>query len=208
MMARYPVVIVALCACASASPPVTYYDMSTLELSPVRYSAEGPVVRVDRFSAAPGFASDEIVMRSTDFHVESYVYHRWRASSADLVTELMADALAGAGSFCRVDVDELAYDADVVVTGRILRLEGVRKLGGTIARASIAITARIPGTGGMVLSRRFVHEAPVTEHSVEALVRAFREGLLAIAGEVVPRLERVSSADRSCGRKEPASAAR
>jgi ABC-type uncharacterized transport system auxiliary subunit len=163
---------------------VKFYDFSTLEPTAARTSETGPIVKIERLNAPPGLGGTNISMRWQDFRIESYRYHRWRASSSDLVTELMGRALAESGNFRRVDIDTISDDADVVLSGTILRFEGVGGPNGSVARVSIAITARRPGSQAILLSRQFDQEIAVRSHSIVALVSAFREGVVAIAADV------------------------
>jgi ABC-type uncharacterized transport system auxiliary subunit len=122
-------------------------------------------------------------MRRKDFRIDSYHYHRWRASSADLITELMADALASSGKFQSVDIDSLIEDTEVILSGKILQFEGVAMPKGSIARVSIVLTAQRPGSEDILFSRQFDREVDVSEHSILALVSAFRQAVLGIAVE-------------------------
>lgn len=48
------------------------------------------VIRFERFKAAPMYESNGMVYRRGDYRADTYVYHKWRAVPADMVTYFLA----------------------------------------------------------------------------------------------------------------------
>lgn len=191
--------VLTLSACATRTPRVLHYDLSTLELSQNAANHTGPSLAIERFRAAAGLGSDQVFIRGTDYRLDHYYYHRWRAPSSELVTEFFVDAFAASGAFCRVAPDRYTSSADLLVTGRIKKLEGVRRSDGSSARVSIDLIARKGQTRELVFYENFRREVPVTERSVQGLVSAFQKGLRSIAKEAAPQIARAAPSGASCG---------
>ena len=83
--------LLAACAAPRKEPDtVRYY---TLEYPPPEASAAAPdgcTLRVERFQAAPAFATNRIIYRENAFERQAYTYHRWRAAPAELVAFFLA----------------------------------------------------------------------------------------------------------------------
>lgn len=187
MIIRLAIVLL-LAACGAPAPRVIYYDLSGGALPSQCTNPRGPIIALTDLEASATARGDEIAIRSVDGHIDHYLYHRWQAPVPRLVTELIAERFAASGEFRRVDLNELAADAEVIASGRILRFEGARREGETsVARIVIELSARSKQRSA-TFTRRFTKVIPVTDRSIRGLVQALRRAVIAIAREAAPHL--------------------
>ena len=105
-----PVIFLVLNACLDLKQPSNRIDYYTLEYDPPKISDLNPlplVVRLERFSVAPVYNTNQIIYRDSSFKRNSYVYHKWRANPGDLVTYFLSRDLKESGLFKAV----LPYDS-------------------------------------------------------------------------------------------------
>lgn len=82
----------AISGCAKLITPPRPIHSYTISYSSPKPTAGTPipaVIRIGRFSAAPPFASDEMVFGSSDTQRGTYTFHKWQARPADLIASLM-----------------------------------------------------------------------------------------------------------------------
>jgi ABC-type uncharacterized transport system auxiliary subunit len=97
-----------LSGCAGSKGSAVKFDYYTLEYEipmPGDAAMTGPlpvVLRLERFTAAPGYTTDRMVYRDSSNKRSVYNYHKWRAMPADLVTYFLKRDLANSGQFAGV----------------------------------------------------------------------------------------------------------
>ena len=84
------------------------------ELKPLPY-----IIQVDRFQATPLFGSDKIVYRESEYRMDAYHYHKWRAAPADLVTCFLARDLRQSSLFQAVFTVDTGYSSTHAIEGSV-----------------------------------------------------------------------------------------
>lgn len=110
----------AACVGPAQAPEKTRFY--TLEYPPPQASAAATLeetIRVERFQAAPVYATNRIVYREKAFERQTYTYHRWRASPADLVTFFLARDLRHSGLFRAIYSYDSRFAATYAVEGSV-----------------------------------------------------------------------------------------
>jgi cholesterol transport system auxiliary component len=94
------------CACTSAlKQPASKTDFYTLEYNPPQISdPEGAkqlpvVIKIDRFSMAPEYNTNQMIYRDKSFKRNVYNYHAWRARAGDLVSYFLSRDMKQSGLF-------------------------------------------------------------------------------------------------------------
>jgi len=85
------------------NPRIHYYTLEYAVQPPDESLRTVPaVIRLERFSAAPAYNSNKIIYREQEFTQSAYVYHRWRATPADLATYFLDRDIRDSGLFAAV----------------------------------------------------------------------------------------------------------
>jgi ABC-type uncharacterized transport system auxiliary subunit len=98
-----PMVILCLLlagGCVSFSKPPYLVEQYTLEYKAPAPEKKAPVeeaLMVERFSTAQAFNGTAMVYKPTSFKLATYVYHRWRVSPSDMVTDYLLRDLRNSG---------------------------------------------------------------------------------------------------------------
>jgi len=103
-------ITILLGACFNLKQPSHKMEFYTLEYDPPQLINLTPlpyIITVERFSAAPEYNSNRIIYRDKSFKRDTYVYYRWRADPADLVTSFLSRDAQQSGLFKAV----LPYDS-------------------------------------------------------------------------------------------------
>ena len=89
-------------ACLDLKQPRNKIDYYTLEYDPPAPGNQpllSAPIRVNQFSVSPIYNTNRIIYREGFFKREAYVYHKWRANPADVVTYLLRRDLQQSGLF-------------------------------------------------------------------------------------------------------------
>jgi ABC-type uncharacterized transport system auxiliary subunit len=112
--------LLAACAAPHHDPDtVRYY---TLEYPPPEAPAAAPAgctLRVERFQAAPAYATNRIIYREKAFERQAYTYHRWRAAPAELVTFSLARDLRKSNVCAAVYGYDSRFSASHAIEGSV-----------------------------------------------------------------------------------------
>ncbi|MEW6077198.1 MAG: ABC-type transport auxiliary lipoprotein family protein [Thermodesulfobacteriota bacterium] len=112
------------CGCVNLSEltqtgvEMTYY---TLEYEPTAAAADkiDRVLKVNRFTAAPLFASKKIVYKQKDFQTGEYLYHQWHVAPTESIASLLARDMSQSGLFAVVLDPAAATPAAFSVSGNL-----------------------------------------------------------------------------------------
>ena len=99
-------------ACLNLKQPSHQIEFYTLEYDPPQFTHLAPLpflIKVERFNVAPEYNSNRIVYRDKSFARGTYIYYRWRANPADLVTSFLSRDAQQSGLFKAI----LPYDSRV-----------------------------------------------------------------------------------------------
>jgi len=111
-----------LAGCLSPGHPAPKIDFYTLEYDPVCVRPASPlpaVLDIQRFSIVPDYNTMRIVFKDTPFQRNEYVYHRWHADPADLVSSFLSRDLQASGLFLAVNAPESPLPATHMLSGSV-----------------------------------------------------------------------------------------
>lgn len=114
--------LLAAAGCAGKGKPEDRIFQYVLEYPKPGTEQTGPyadALKVKRFSAAPAYNTTRMIFREAPFRRDEYVYHRWRVTPADLVTDFLARDLRASGLFSAVFSGDGSPDADLVLSGSV-----------------------------------------------------------------------------------------
>ena len=129
-------------ACLGKVKYPTYY---TLNLPPApdppAQAGTLPTVAVRGFHSAEYLRQGAIVYRPAPEQVGFYSYQRWAVNPSEFVTRAMIDHLRASGKFAEVVLYDGRADVDLVLTGRLEKLDEIDYQGGV--KAEVAISAQM-----------------------------------------------------------------
>jgi ABC-type uncharacterized transport system auxiliary subunit len=129
--------------CMAPSRPAPKIDFYTLEYDPPLRSGGAPlpvVLDIPRFSVAPDYATARIVFRETPFERGEYVYHRWHADPADLVTSFLRRDFTRSGHLLAVNDPGMGLAPTHILSGSLDALYEQDHAGGWEAVLELTIT--------------------------------------------------------------------
>ena len=167
-----------LLAAGCGKIPTTHYYALDAGLPAVPASSSLPFdVAVARFHTPQLLAQDRLVYRTSPHQVDYYNYHRWSGAPADLVTDLFLSRLRNAGLFRSVSTLQGGPKADYLLRGTIDNLEEVNSAEGVSARVALTLEAQDMKTREVVWTGKGSYEKPVSDRTVEGVVRELNEGV-------------------------------
>ena len=89
-------------ACLDLKQPRNKIEYYTLEYETPKIAGLKPLpimIRMERFSVAPSYNSNQIIYRDRSFKRDAYSYHRWRANPGDLVAHNLSRDIRRSGLF-------------------------------------------------------------------------------------------------------------
>ena len=109
-------------ACSTLKQPSQKIDFYTPEYSPPKVGDLKPLsatLRVERFTVAPLYNTNQMIYRDSSFRREAYVYHRWRSNPGDLLTYFISRDLRESGLFRAVSPWESELRTRYVLEGSV-----------------------------------------------------------------------------------------
>ncbi len=109
-------------ACMSPGQPAPRIDFYTLEYDvPVQKEAPLPVILdIQRFGIAPDYSTLRMVFKEAPYKRQEYVYHRWHADPADLVTSFLRRDFTLSNSFLAVSGPETSLPPTHILSGNVI----------------------------------------------------------------------------------------
>jgi ABC-type uncharacterized transport system auxiliary subunit len=138
----------------SPAPDIHYYTLAyppPTVAAPLRLPV---VLRLERFSAAPGYASDRMVYSDAAYRQNAYSYHHWQAQPADLTTYFLARDLKASGLFAAVTADGDSLKASHRLEATLDEFRETDTAGR--CSASLAVTAVLVRENEPDITRRIV----------------------------------------------------
>ena len=109
-------------ACLNLKKPQNKIEFYTLEYESPQITGHNPLpfaVRVEGFGVAPAYDTHRIIYREGSFQRDSYVYHRWRANPADMVTYFLRRDIRQSGLFKAVLPRDSGFPSSHVIEGTV-----------------------------------------------------------------------------------------
>ncbi len=109
-------------ACMSPGQPAPRIDFYTLEYDlPVQEESALPVILdIQRFGIAPDYSSLRMVFKESPYQREEYVYHRWHADPADLVTSFLRRDFTHSNGFLAITGPETTLPPTHILSGNVI----------------------------------------------------------------------------------------
>ena len=149
----------------------TYY---TLNLPPApdppMQAGVRPSIAVRQFRSADYLRQGAIAYRPSPEQVGFYNYQRWAVDPREFVTHAMVDRLRASGRFATVKIYDGRSDVDLVLAGRLEKLDEVDYEGGV--KVEVALSAQMTDlrSGKTVWANDASEMAAVDKRTVPAVV--------------------------------------
>ncbi len=116
------VFLIFISACITPRQPSNRVKFYTLEYDPPMISDLDPlplVLKVERFSVAPTYNTNQIIYRDRSFKRDSYGYHKWRVNPGDMVTSFLNRDIKQSGLLKAVLSHESRFPSSYVLEGSV-----------------------------------------------------------------------------------------
>ncbi|WP_413206884.1 ABC-type transport auxiliary lipoprotein family protein [Rhodospirillum sp. A1_3_36] len=174
------------CAVENAPPTDVFYrlDIPQSEIVPAPVT-DPRTVEVGRFDAKGTLGDRAIAFTTrTDGQVlEQYSYHFWEETPAILLRDQMVNYLRASGAFAEVVTPALRARADLLILGRVLRMEHVLPPEGESGPAvalSLELTLLDPQTDDVKVLATYTEVIPVADRTVPTATQGLRDALARI----------------------------
>jgi ABC-type uncharacterized transport system auxiliary subunit len=160
-----------LMCCVGGTRFPAYYTLHVPPAVDVPSAAAGrPSLVVREFRSPEYLRQGAIVYRTSPEQIGFYQYHRWAADPREFVTNAIIDRLRATGRFAEVRAYDGRADVDLVLSGRLEKLEEVDYEGGV--RVEVALSAQLtdPRTDKPVWANAASESAQVEKRNVPAVV--------------------------------------
>ncbi|MHB8109958.1 MAG: ABC-type transport auxiliary lipoprotein family protein [Syntrophorhabdaceae bacterium] len=179
-----------LAGCFGRTKPPYVIDQYTLDYpSPGGDSSLKPLgelIRVERFSVAPGFNSTSMAIKSGQYRYDAYDYSRWRVNPGDMVTGFMLRDITRSGIFkgtyCYYDSDLSRYILDGYIDEFGETSDGKAMIG---VRITLIDTNQKNPVEQIVFQKRYDQSSPMGERSPEALAAGLSDAMKQISGRII-----------------------
>ena len=150
------------------------------------------VIRLNRFSAAHGFNSRDMVYSPSPLERGAYPYHRWLAPPSDLAGDLLARDLRACGLFGGVLLSNEQGRARFRLEGGVMEFLELNRSAGWKARLAVHITLLDLEAGGsterVVLQRDYLTEKPIKAKGASGLARAMSSAMSQASARIISDL--------------------
>lgn len=156
---------------------------------------------VREFGCASYISQGRIVYRPGPEEVGFYEHHRWATDPRESITQHVAESLRNANLFAAVAPQQRGSRPDILLTGRIDRLEEVDE--GKQVHAVCALSAQLTDarTGAVLWSGRSQQSLAVELRNVTGVVRSLSAAAQAAADDLTRSMtEQLRPAEKRTGR--------
>lgn len=183
----------AMSGCGTAlkqpSPRIHYYTLEYAMQTPDASLRPLPaVIQLERFSAAPAYRSNKIIYREQEFAQSTYVYHRWQATPADLITYFLHRDIRDSGLFAAVFPPGRGEPQTHIIEGVVDEfLEWDRETGweAHLALNITLLAADEPDISRRVLfQKQFAARRPCAQKDPQALAKAMSEAMAQVSLDI------------------------
>jgi ABC-type uncharacterized transport system auxiliary subunit len=170
------------CGLFGTSPETRYFTLyapppaaaGAARPAAARYPAR---VAVLDLKVAGEYKDDRLAYRPSPYEIGYYNYARWAAAPEVLVSRAVRERLAAAGLFAAVLPAGSGEPRDLVVDGRIDRLEEIDEPGGFTGRLALDLALREAPDAAPIFAARYEKARPMSERSPAAIARALSDAL-------------------------------
>ena len=160
-----------LMCCVGGTRFPAYYTLHVSPAVDVPSAAAGrPSLAVREFRSPEYLRQGAIVYRTSPEQIGFYQYHRWAADPREFVTNAIIDRLRATGSFAEVRAYDGRADVDLVLSGRLEKLEEMDYGGGVSVEVALSAQITDPRAGKTVWANAASEKARVEKRSVSVVV--------------------------------------
>ena len=181
-----------LCACIDLKQPSNKIDYYSLEYDPLRMNRSQPVeevIRIEQFSVAPIYNTHKIIYRDKSYKRAAYVYHKWRASPGESVTNLLVRDMRKSGLFKAVLTRNSKVPYTCVLEGSVEEfLESAAADGcqAVLALNIILIAAHETEMGKKILFQKTYHMSkPCKQGNPLVLAEAMSSAMSVLSAKII-----------------------
>ena len=188
-------------SCTPMRQPSLRFEHYTLEYAPPEKAGLPalPVsLRIDRFSVAQAYATQQMIYRDASFKREAYTYHRWRSHPGDLVSDYLARDMRHSGLFRAVVQEASTIPPTHILEGSVDEFFEWNDEDGW--KAVLSVTSALVNARETDLSKKIVFQrtfravVPCKGKSPAALAQAMSEAMAAVSEEILRTVyERLSA---------------
>jgi len=179
-------------ACMNLKQPGNKIEYYTLEYGLPEMADLKPipcVIRMERFTVAPVYNTNQIIYRDRSFNRNSYVYHKWRANPGDLVTHSLTRDIRQTGLFKAVLPSDSRHKALFVLEGTVdefFEWDSEINWKAVLSVNITLITEDEPDTSKSILFQKSYHAAEeCNRKDPSALVEAMSRSAAIISEEII-----------------------
>lgn len=187
------------CAGTFKVPPPDFHDYRLDYAPPTIGGQPLPVVlQLARFRSAAIYAREPIVYRRGDYATGAYPYHRWVASPANMIADLLARDFSASGLYRAVQQGASLLIADYELGADIDEIEERTADDGCTAHLSLRVLLfRTRADDDPVMLRQaYVADEPCTATGPDALVGAMSRALAQISARLQSDVYNAIAGDR------------
>jgi cholesterol transport system auxiliary component len=187
-------------SCATVRQPSLRIQHYTLEYTPPDVTEHPPlpaILKVERFSAAPFYSTQQMIYRDRSFKREAYTYHRWRAYPGDLVSDFLARDARHSGLFRAVVQEGSTVSSTHILEGSLDEFFEWNEEEGW--KAVLTVTATLLTAKEVDMDKRVLFQKtfralePMREKTPKGLAEAMSEAMSAVSEEILQTVyERLS----------------
>ena len=178
--------------CMGTSQPSIAVKQYTLEYPCPRFeslSRIDQVIRVERFTAAQAFHSNDMIYRQKQYMRGAYNYNRWNISPSDILTELLLRDIKNAHVFGAVLSRQETGDARFLLEGQIEEFMEIDEEERTWASLIVDVTLsdlfeKIPAKR-IILQKTYKFMEPFKERQPPELAKAMSKAVEKFSIELI-----------------------
>jgi ABC-type uncharacterized transport system auxiliary subunit len=165
--------VVALGACGSARP-IYYYTLDPPAIAPAPQKLDVSLL-IGRVGAPLVYRDTRIVYRTGPNEMGLYQDHRWAASPAELVEEMLLQSLRRSGRYRSVQLLASNAHGDFILRGRVERFEEVEQP--LSSRVWLHFSLYDPSTGTTVWNQDYQQDQGVSGTQVSDVAASLNQNL-------------------------------
>jgi ABC-type uncharacterized transport system auxiliary subunit len=170
--------MMSLLGCGGGVKHPAYYTLQLRDIpDPPAAGGSGPSVAVREFRAPVYLRQGPIVYRESPEKIGFYNYQRWAVDPREFLTNAIVDRLRASGRFAVVKTYDGRSDVDLILSGRLEKLEEVDYEGGV--KVEVALSAQMTelDSGKTIWASTASDSAKVDHRNVAAVVAEMSEAM-------------------------------
>jgi cholesterol transport system auxiliary component len=179
-------------ACSVLKQPREKIDFYAPEYPPPRVGDLKPLsatLRVERFTVAPLYNTQQMIYRDRSFRREAHVYHRWRSNPGDLLTYFLSRDLRESGLFRAVSPWESQLQTRYALEGSVDEFVEWETEEAWQAVLAVSVTLLAEGepdvTKKVLFQKTFSSSKPCRQKNPAGFAGAMSEAMAEVSLEII-----------------------